>query len=140
MSKSGGISATGDGGATDTTATALFADGVVSTGTSDITTWELSGLLPNTDYDLYFYSRAKSGDDVVNGVFASGGAEATSTESWFADDGGDYAVLTVRSDAQGTVAGTFRSASDASAVWGGVQIIGVGFTEFIPEATTLVFR
>ena len=140
LSKAGGIAATADGGATDTTASALFRDGVVSTGTSDVTTFTLTGLLPEADYELYLYSRAKSGDAIVNGAFASSGAEAVSTEEWFADNGGDYAVLTVRSDANGVAAGTFSSASDATAVWGGVQIVGPGFEEFVPDATTVIFR
>ena len=141
LSKAGGIAATADGGATDTTASALFRDGVVSTGTSDVTTFTLRGLLPNTDYDLYLYSRAKSGDAVVNGAFASGGAEAVSTEEWFVSGGGgDYAMLTVRSDASGVASGTFSSASDATAVWGGVQIVGPGYAGYVPEATVLFCR
>ena len=140
VSKAGGISATASGTATDTRATALFGDGIVSTGTTDITAWEFTGLLPDTDYELFLFSRAKSGDDVVNGVFASGGAEVTSTESWFADAGGDYAVLSVRSDAQGVVSGTFRSASEAAAVWAGVQILGPGYAEHIPDSTTVILR
>ena len=140
LSKAGGIAATADGGAMDTEASALFRDGVASTGTSDVTTFTLKGLLPGTDYELYLYSRAKSGDAVVNGAFASGGAEAVSTEEWFADNGGDYAVLTVRSDASGVASGTFRSASDATAVWGGVQIVGPGYAGYVPEATLLFFR
>ncbi len=140
LSKAGGIAATADGGATDTTASALFRDGVVSTGTSDVTTFTLTGLLPEADYDLYLYSRAKSGDAVVNGAFASGGAEAVSTEEWFADNGGDYAVLKVRSDASGVASGTFRSASDATAVWGGLQIVGPGYAGYVPEATVLFCR
>ena len=139
ISQVGGISATADGGAMDTTASALFRDGVASTGTSDVT-FTLTGLLPEADYELYLYSRAKSGDAVVNGAFASGGAEAVSTEEWFADNGGDYAVLKVRSDASGVATGTFSSASDATAVWGGVQIVGPGFEEFVPDATTVIFR
>ena len=140
VSKAGGISATESGTAMDTRASALFGDGIVSTGTADITAWEFTGLLPDTDYELYLFSRAKSGDDVVNGVFASGGAEVTSTESWFADAGGDYAILSVRSDAQGVVSGTFRSASEAAAVWAGVQILGPGYAEHIPDATTVILR
>ena len=140
LSKAGGIAATADGGATDTTASALFRDGVASTGTSDVTTFTLSGLLPGTDYELYLYSRAKSGDAVVNGSFASGGVDAVSTGEWFTTAGGDYAVLTVRSDANGVATGTFSSASDATAVWGGVQIVGPGFEEFVPDATTVIFR
>jgi hypothetical protein len=140
LSKAGGVTVTAEGGATDTTASALFRDGVVSTGTSDVTTFTLSGLLPETDYELYLYSRAKSGETVVNGSFASGGADAVSTDEWFAADGGDYAVLTVRSDANGVATGTFRSASDATAVWGGIQIVGPGYAEYVPEATTVIFR
>ena len=140
LSKAGGIAATADGGAADTTASALFRDGVVSTGTSDVTTFTLSGLLPETDYELYLYSRAKTGDTVVNGSFASGGADAVSTDNWFTTAGGDYAVLTVRSDANGVATGTFSSATDATAVWGGVQIVGPGFEEFVPDATTVIFR
>ena len=48
--------------------------------------------------------------------------------------------LTVRSDAQGVASGTFRSASDATAVWGGVQIVGPGYAEYVPEATVLFCR
>ena len=140
LSKAGGIAATADGGAMDTEASALFRDGVASTGTSDVTTFTLSGLLPGTDYELYLYSRAKSGDAVVNGSFASGGADAVSTDEWFTTAGGDYAVLTVRSDANGVATGTFSSATDATAVWGGVQIVGPGFEEFVPDATTVIFR
>ncbi|MBR4612732.1 MAG: hypothetical protein IKO40_08450, partial [Kiritimatiellae bacterium] len=140
LSKAGGIAATADGGATDTTASALFRDGVASTGTSDVTTFTLSGLLPETDYELYLYSRAKSGDAVVNGSFASGGANAVSTDKWFVTEGGDYAVLTVRSDANGVATGTFSSTTGATAVWGGVQIVGPGFEEFVPDATTVIFR
>lgn len=140
LSKAGGIAATANDGAMDTEASALFRDGVASTGTSDVTTFTLSGLLPGTDYELYLYSRAKSGDAVVNGAFASSGANAVSTDKWFVTEGGDYAVLTVRSDANGVATGTFSSATDATAVWGGVQIVGPGFEEFVPDATTVIFR
>ncbi len=46
----------------------------------------------------------------------------------------------VRTDSQGVATGTFRSVSDATAVWSGIQILGPGYAEYIPEATTLIIR
>ena len=53
-----GIAASAANLATDTAAGALFADGVVSTNSADAYSFTLTGLLPNTAYECYFYSRA----------------------------------------------------------------------------------
>ena len=66
---------------------------------------------------------------------------ATSEKTWFADSFGDYARLDVRSNADGEIAGTFRSASATdSAFWCGLQILGPGFSPYIPKGSTVIFR
>ena len=133
--------------ATDTAAGALFADGVVSANSSDAYTFTLTGLLPNTDYECYFYSRALTGAppatsaSVVRGTFTAGGATATSEKTWFADSFGDYARLDVRSDANGEITGTFRSASaTGAAFWCGLQVLGPGFAPYVPKGTVIIIR
>jgi hypothetical protein len=133
--------------ATDTAAAALFADGIVSTNSTDTYSFTLTGLLPNTSYECYFYSRAltnappATSESIVRGTFTAGGATATSDKTWFADSFGDYARLDVRSNADGEVTGTFRSASATdSAFWCGLQILGPGFGRYVPKGSTIIFR
>ena len=133
--------------ATDTTAAALFADGVVSTNNTDANAFTLAGLLPNTKYELYFFSRAltntppATAKSIVRGTFAVGGATAVSEKTWFADSYGDYARIDAMSNADGEIAGTFCSASaTGSAFWCGLQILGPGFSEYIPKGSTIIFR
>lgn len=131
--------------ATDTTAAALFADGVVSTNSSDVNAFTLAGLLPNTKYELYFFSRAlttappATANSIVRGTFMAGGVTAVSAKTWFADSYGDYARIDVVSDAEGSITGTFRSASATdSAFWCGLQILGPGFSPYIPRGTIFI--
>ena len=133
--------------ATDTAAGALFADGIVSTNKADTYSFTLTGLLPNTDYECYFYSRAltnappATSESIVRGMFTAGGGTATSENTWFADSFGDYARLDVRSNADGEIAGTFRSASATdSAFWCGLQILGPGFGPYVPKGAVIIFR
>jgi hypothetical protein len=77
----------------------------------------------------------------VRGTFTAGGATATSDKTWFADSFGDYARLDVRSNADGEVTGTFRSASaTGSAFWCGLQILGPGFGPYVPKGAVIIFR
>ena len=133
--------------ATDTAAGALFADGVVSTNSADAYSFTLTGLLPNTAYECYFYSRAltnappATSASVVRGTFTAGGATATSEKTWFADSYGDYARIDAKSNADGEITGTFRSASATDAAfWCGLQILGPGFGRYIPKGSTIIFR
>ncbi len=133
--------------ATDTAAAALFADGIVSTNSTDTYAFTLTGLLPNTSYECYFYSRAltntppATSESIVRGMFTAGGATATSENTWFADSFGDYARLDVRSNADGEITGSFRSVSaTGSAFWCGLQILGPGFGPYIPKGSTIIFR
>lgn len=136
----GEIAASASGTATDTMAASLFTDGIVSSNTTDAYSFALTGLLPDTIYELYFYSRALDGATVVNGVFEVCGADVTATRTWFAGEGGDYARINARSDANGAISGTFRSASEASAFWNGLQILGPGFTPYVAKGTIIIFR
>lgn len=136
-----------ENGATDTSAPALFSDGIVSSGDADVTAFTLSGLLPGAKYELYFFSRALTGtppvtaQSIVHGVFMAGGETATSDKCWFADDLGDYARVSAVSDAEGRIMGTFRSASnDASAFWCGMQVLGSGFSQYTPLGMTISFK
>ena len=133
--------------ATDTTAAALFADGVVSTNSTDVNAFTLAGLLPNTKYELYFFSRAltntppATAQSIVRGTFTAGSVTAVSAKTWFADSYGDYARIDAVSNADGEIAGTFRSASaEAEAFWCGLQILGPGFSPYIPKGATIIFR
>ena len=77
----------------------------------------------------------------MRGTFTAGGATATSEKTWFADSFGDYARLDVRSNADGEITGTFRSASaTGSAFWCGLQILGPGFSPYAPKGATIIFR
>jgi hypothetical protein len=143
----GEVAASATNIATDTAAGALFADGIVSTTSTDTYSFTLTGLLPNTSYECYFYSRAltnappATSASVVRGKFTVDGATATSDKTWFADSFGDYARLDVRSNADGEVTGTFRSASATdSAFWCGLQILGSGFGRYVPKGSTIIFR
>lgn len=145
LARTGGLAATAQGTATDTSAPALFTDGVVSTGVADATMFEVKGLLPGESYDFVFYSRAFSGtpassNTVVRGVFAVGNASGESSSPWFAADLGDYARVSATADANGTVTGTFASARDASAVWCGLQILGSGFVKADPPGALIILR
>ena len=133
--------------ATDTAAAALFADGVVSTNSADVNAFTLAGLLPNTKYELYFFSRAltnappATSASVVRGTFTAGGVTAVSDKTWFADSYGDYARIDAKSNADGEIAGTFRSASaDAEAFWCGLQILGPGFAPYVPKGAVIIIR
>jgi hypothetical protein len=133
--------------AMDTTAAALFADGVVSTNSTDVNAFTLAGLLPNTKYELYFFSRAltnappATAKSIVRGTFAAGGTTAVSAKTWFADSFGDYARIDAVSNADGEIAGTFRSASATDyAFWCGLQILGPGFAPYIPKGATIIIR
>ena len=142
-----GIAASAANLATDTAAGALFADGVVSTNSADAYSFTLTGLLPNTAYECYFYSRAltnappATSASVVRGTFTAGGATATSEKTWFADSFGDYARLDVRSNADGEITGTFHSASaTGSAFWCGLQVLGPGFAPYVPKGAVIIIR
>ena len=148
IARSGGeVAASAANLTTDTDAAALFADGIVSTNSADTYSFTLTGLLPNTSYECYFYSRAltnappATSKSIVRGTFTAGGTTVTSEKTWFADSFGDYARLDVRSDADGEVTGTFRSASATeSAFWCGLQILGPGFSPYIPSGTIIGIR
>lgn len=134
-------------GATDTSASSLFSDGLVSTNSSDVNVFTLSGLLPGARYELYFFSRSltstppATAQSVVHGVFTVGSDTAMSGSSWFADEFGDYARIFAVSDAEGKITGTFRSASDdASAFWCGMQVLGSGFGQYTPLGMTISFK
>ena len=82
--------------------------------------------------------KAKS---IVRGKFAAGGVTAVSAKTWFADSYGDYARIDAKSNADGGIAGTFRSASSTdSAFWCGLQILGPGFSPYIPKGATIIIR
>ena len=119
----------------------------VATDSTDVNAFTLAGLLPNTKYELYFFSRAltnappATAKSIVRGTFTAGGVTAVSAKTWFADSYGEYARLDVRSNADGEIAGTFRSASaTGSAFWCGLQILGPGFSRYIPKGATIIFR
>ena len=142
-----GIAASAANLATDTAAGALFADGVVSTNSADAYSFTLTGLLPDTAYECYFYSRAltnappATSASVVRGTFTAGGATTVSDKTWFADSYGDYARIDAVANADGEIAGSFRSASATdSAFWCGLQILGPGFSPYIPSGTIIGIR
>ena len=86
----------------------------------------ISGLVPNTPYDLYFYSSAgvleRPGRFVINGVAHD------SVDTWFPTGrrGGDYAVCGgITADAGGSITGEFcKAVAGTDAVFNGFQIIG----------------
>lgn len=147
LAREGGLVATAQGTANDTSAPALFTDGVVSASANaaDAVTFKVEGLLPNETYDFVFYSRAvtalpSSANTVVHGVFTVGDAADESTHPWFSGSFGDYARVTAKANANGEVTGTFRSAKDANALWCGLQILGTGFAEYIPRGQVIIVR
>ena len=144
---SGEVAASAANLATDTAAGALFADGIVSTNTTVTYSFTLTGLLPDTSYECYFYSRAltnappATSKSIVRGTFTAGGVTATSEKTWFADSFGDYARIDAVANADGEIAGSFRSASATdSAFWCGLQILGPGFSPYIPSGTIIGIR
>ncbi|HOF62481.1 MAG TPA: hypothetical protein PLM82_12965 [Candidatus Latescibacteria bacterium] len=142
---SGTITASAQGTATDTSAAALFADGIVSVSTNDTYTFTLTGLLPDTAYDLYFYSRAltttpATDETTIRGSFTVNGVTELSTCPWFTDFFGDFAKVTASADAEGTLTGIFASAAEADAFWCGLQISGPGFVSYIPGGTLISIR
>ena len=148
LAKTGGsLSASAAGTATDTSASALFEDGVVSADITDVNAFTLAGLLPNTKYELYFFSRALADEppataaSVVRGMFTVGDVAAASERTWFADEFGDYARIDATSDETGIITGTFRSASaDAAAFWCGLQVLGPGFSAYASSGFIMIIR
>ncbi len=145
--ENGEFSVSADNMAMDTDAAELFADGVISANSTDENAFTMAGLLPETKYELYFFSRAltsappATSNSIVRGVFSIGGETAVSGNTWFVAEFGDYARIDAISDAEGTINGTFFSESaDEAAFWCGLQILGPGFSPHIPEATIIFIR
>ena len=111
---------------------AMIRDGIVSADPSDIYDFALSGLTPNAEYDLTFYSRTLEttrNNAFVAGAFTIGGVTKNSTEDWFAHSH-DCATFKVTADANGQVVGTYASASPLGterAFWCGFSVTGKAF-------------
>ena len=103
----------------------LLDDGVVSSGTNDVYTFTFTQLVPNSEYKLYLYGCTVADGGVP--TFEVGEVSATPELGWSRPFTNDVAVLTVVSDATGTITGTFHSSGDASAAFCGVQIAGSEF-------------
>lgn len=130
LAKAGGISASTDAGE----ASALFKDGVTSTGTADQTSYTISGLVPGEAYDLYFHCRA-------NGLFTANGATAGTTGFWSDTVVADHACLKgVLADGEGKISGTFCSSDASEARWAGLQIAGDAYGAYDPTGLLLLFR
>lgn len=130
LAKAGGISASTDAGE----ASALFKDGVTSTGTADQTSYTISGLVPGEAYDLYFHCRA-------NGLFTANGATAGTTGFWSDTVVADHACLKgVLADGEGKISGTFCSSDASEARWAGLQIAGDAYGAYDPTGLLLMFR
>lgn len=136
----GDIVATAANAADTSKAQALLQDGVISSGTNDVYTFTVSGLLPGETYTFWFYSRTKNqANPVVNGVFTIAGVSDASTHPWFTTSYGDYANLTAIADGDGCVSGTFASAKESSdACWCGLQVSGAGFHRGSPGLKVIV--
>ena len=95
----------------------------------------ISGLVPNTPYDLYFYSSAGVLDRP--GRFVIDGVAHDSVDAWFPTGrrGGDYAVCGgITADAGGLITGEFGQAfAGTDAVFNGLQIMGT--IPQIPQGT-----
>ncbi len=104
---------------------ALLNDGVVSSGTNSVYTFSFTQLVPNSEYTLYLYGSTVADDGVP--TFAVGETAVVPELGWSRPFTNDVAVLSVVSDASGTITGTFHSTGDASAAFCGVQIAGAEF-------------
>lgn len=140
--RNGGISAS----AANTSGTnAMIKDGIVSANTSDIYDFTLSGLTPNAEYDLAFYSRtleATRNNAFVAGAFTIGGVTKNSTEDWFAHSH-DCATFRVTADADGQVVGTYASASPLEterAFWCGFSVTGKAFPSAQAPGMAILIR
>ena len=70
-----------------------------------------------------------------------GGVTAVSDKTWFADSYGDYARIDAKSNADGEITGTFRSASATDAAfWCGLQVLGPGFAPYVPKGAVIIIR
>ena len=86
----------------------------------------ISGLVPNTAYDLYFYCQVGRGG-YTPGRFVINGVDYYSFDQWFpGNTGGDHAVCAgISADGSGTITGDFLAASPpAAGVINGLQIMG----------------
>ena len=103
----------------------LLDDGVVSSGTNDVYSFSFTQLVPDSEYTLYLYGSTVADDGVP--TFAVGGTSVVPELGWSRPFTNDVAVLSVASDASGTITGTFHSTGDARAAFCGVQIAGSEF-------------
>lgn len=124
---------------------AMIKDGIVSANPDDIYDFTLSGLTPNAEYDLAFYSRTLEttrSNAFVGGAFTIGGVTKVSTEDWFAHSH-DCATFKVTADANGQVVGTFASASPLGterAFWCGFSVTGKTFPSAPTPGMAIIIR
>lgn len=124
---------------------AMIKDGIVSADPSDIYDFTLSGLTPNAEYDLTFYSRTLEttrNKAFVAGAFTIGGVTKKSTEDWFAHSH-DCATFKVTADANGRVVGTYASASPLGterAFWCGFSVTGKAFPSALAPGMAILIR
>ena len=115
---------------------ALLNDGVVSSGTNSVYTFSFTQLVPNSEYTLYLYGSTVADDGVP--TFAVGETAVVPELGWSRPFTNDVAVLSVVSDASGTITGTFHSTGDASAAFCGVQIAGAEF--YYQRGMTIILK
>ena len=117
---------------------ALFDDYVYVYG--ETLRFTISGLVPNTAYDLYFYCHVGRGGRTP-GQFVINGVNYYSSDQWLPENaGGDYAVCAgITADSNGAITGDFsRTDPNYAGVLNGVQIMGK--IEHVKKGTSILFQ
>lgn len=112
---------------TRTSNVALLTSGVRSENTGDVYTFTIGGLTPQTPYCLCLYGRAID-QNKSRAQFTVGGTTSYADGTWFQRGIADLAIIDAKADANGEIAGTFRSSGQTTADFFGLQI-GGSFTE-----------
>lgn len=121
----------------DAASNALIGDGVASTGPSDAYVFTVTGLEKNGAYRLFLYGNAGTNDV----CFVVGGVTNRATVQWGRLGTNDVAVVSATADANGILAGEFFGAAEGvQALFGGLQIAGTSFPDYVPTGTLLLVR
>lgn len=117
---------------------ALRSDGVASTSSSDVVFFAVGGLNAGERYRLCLYGGTQGTGD-ARAVFSVGGDVRTAAQHWFSEGVPEVATFEATADANGEIAGTFKSDSNATVAFFGLQVAG-SIPPAPPSGLSIIFR